>query len=306
MSHVLRIGTRASKLAVTQAEKLRAVLLAAQPDLSLTLHPMTTAGDRDQRAKLTDWGYKGLFTKELEDALLERRIDLAVHSLKDMPSVLPEGLIIAAVLKRDDARDGWISPSIAGLEALPDGAVVGTSSLRRAAQLRHLYPDVTIVELRGNVETRLKKLQDGVAVATFLACAGLDRMGLSEHIRERIAPEIMLPAAAQGIIAIECRADDTELRALLSRISHAESFTCANAERAMLARLDGSCRTPIAGLAECHGDKIFLRAEVIAPDGSIRYQEEAEAARTDAARLGDEIGAKLRASAGHLLEHLST
>jgi hydroxymethylbilane synthase len=306
MSHVLRIGTRASKLALRQAEKLRTVLLKVKPDLSLTLHPMTTAGDRDQCAKLTDWGYKGLFTKELEDALLERRIDLAVHSLKDMPSVLPEGLIIAAVLPRDDARDGWISPHITGLEKLPSDAVVGTSSLRRAAQLRYLYPNINIVEFRGNIETRLKKLQDGVAVATFLACAGLDRMGLSEHIRERIAPEVMLPAAAQGIIAIECRADDAELRHLLSTISHPESFSCANAERAMLARLDGSCRTPIAGLAECLGERIFLRAEVIAPDGSIRYQEKAEATLADAEPLGDEIGAKLRASAGHLLEHLST
>jgi hydroxymethylbilane synthase len=301
----LRIGTRASKLAMTQAEKLRAALAVLHPDSVLTLHPMTTAGDRDQRAALTDWGYKGLFTKELEDALREGRIDLAVHSMKDMPSILPDGLVIAAVLPRDDPRDAWISPHIPSLEALPQGAVVGTSSLRRAAQLRHLHPTVRVVELRGNVETRLRKLHEGAASATFLACAGLDRMGMGEHIRERIAPEIMLPAAAQGIIAVECRSQDTHLREVLAAISHAATFTCATAERAMLARLDGSCRTPIAGLAERRGTRIFLRAEVTAPDGSIRYKHEAEAGAEDAARLGDELGEKLRRDAGHLLTRLS-
>ena len=302
MSNVLRIGTRASKLAVTQAEKLRAALVARFPELTVSLHRMTTAGDRDQRARLGDWGYKGLFTKELEEALLENRIDLAVHSMKDMPSVLPDGLTIAAVLPRDDPRDAWISPTISSLESLPEGAVVGTSSLRRAAQLRYLHPRVTIVELRGNVETRLKKLHDGAAAATFLACAGLDRLGMSEHIRARIAPEIMLPAAAQGIIAVECRRADERVRAYLAALAHAETFICAEAERAMLARLDGSCRTPIAGLAEYRNGQIFLRAEVTAPDGSERFTEEAESAPADAAKLGDELGATLRRVAGHILK----
>lgn len=297
----LRIGTRASKLALTQAEKLAAALQASSSGLEITLHPMTTAGDKDLQAKLTDWGFKGLFTKELEDGLLAGDIDLAVHSMKDMPSILPDDLIIGNVLERDDPRDAWVSKKYASLNDMPHDAVVGSSSIRRIAQLKVRFPNLRVVEFRGNVQTRLKKLDDGVADGTFLACAGLDRMDMGEHIRERITPEVMLPAAAQGIIATECRADDTKVRELLNRINHRESMLRATCERAMLLRLDGSCRTAIAGLSEIRGDTIHLRAEVLAQDGSEAHSHEAVAALGDAEKLGIEVGNYLKEKAGHLL-----
>lgn len=297
----LRIGTRASKLAMTQAEKLRDTLLAVHPALEITLHPMTTAGDKDLQAKLSDWGFKGLFTKELEDGLLGGDIDLAVHSMKDMPSILPDGLVIGNVLERDDPRDAWISHRYASLADMPEAAVVGSSSIRRIAQLKRHYPHLTVVEFRGNVQTRLQKLADGVADGTFLACAGLDRMGMQAHIRERIAPEIMLPAAAQGIIATECRADDVRVRELLASIDHAHTAIRARCERALLLTLDGSCRTAIGGLCEITGDRIHLRAEVLAKDGSQFHHAEGSDILANAEALGIEIGKTLKTNAGHLL-----
>ncbi|MBN8543449.1 MAG: hydroxymethylbilane synthase [Alphaproteobacteria bacterium] len=298
----LRIGTRASKLAMTQAEKLRDTLLRANPALEITLHPMTTAGDKDLQAKLTDWGFKGLFTKELEDGLLTGDIDIAVHSMKDMPSILPDGLIIGNVLERDDPRDAWISSKYASLAEMPNHAVVGSSSIRRIAQLKIHYPHLKVVEFRGNVQTRLQKLDDGVADGTFLACAGLDRMSMGEHIRERIAPEIMLPAAAQGIIATECRADNRVVRECLAQINHAETMTRATCERAMLLTLDGSCRTAIAGLSTIEGGTIHLRAQVLAEDGSEQHSYHSEAALSDAEALGNHVGEVLAQRAGHLLK----
>jgi hydroxymethylbilane synthase len=302
MRNRLRIGTRASKLAMTQAEKLQATLLAAYPNLEISLHPMTTAGDKDLQAKLSDWGFKGLFTKELEDGLLAGDIDVAVHSMKDMPSVLPDGLVLGNVLERDDPRDAWISSKYASLDDMPKDAVIGSSSIRRIAQLKRHYPQLRVVEFRGNVQTRLKKLEDGVADATFLACAGLDRMGMSEHIRERIAPDMMLPAAAQGIIATECRADDAEIRTMLATINHAATMTRALCERAMLLTLDGSCRTAIAGLSEIEGDRIHLRAEVLAEDGSEHHTYEAHDSVSHAEQLGVRVGEALKATAHHLLK----
>jgi hydroxymethylbilane synthase len=298
----LRIGTRASKLAMTQAEKLRDALLFATPTLEITLQPMTTAGDKDLQAKLTDWGFKGLFTKELEDGLLAGDIDIAVHSMKDMPSILPDGLIIGNVLERDDPRDAWISSTYASINDMPHHAVVGSSSIRRIAQLKVRYPHLKVVEFRGNVQTRLKKLEDGIADATFLACAGLDRMNMGAHIRERISPDIMLPAAAQGIIATECRADATAVRELLTRINHRETMARAICERAMLRTLDGSCRTAIAGLSEIHGDSIRLRAEVLAEDGSEHHTYTADASIADAEQLGITVGDHLKSVAEHLLK----
>lgn len=293
----LRIGTRASPLALAQAEQVQAALSTQS-----TLHRMTTAGDREVQKDLSHWGFKGLFTRELEDALLERRIDMAVHSMKDMPSVLPEGLTIGAVLPREDVRDAWISPRYATLAALPQGGVVGSSSIRRSAQLKRLRPDVRIVPIRGNVQTRLRKLHEGVADATFLACAGLKRLGMPQHIGERIEVTTMLPAVAQAAIAIECRADDAEILALLATINHAETLRCVTAERAMLAVLDGSCRTPIAGYAQLNGDSIHLRAELLMPDGSdhILY----EITGNDAGEIGREAGNYLKSHAkpGMLLE----
>ncbi|MFZ4125306.1 MAG: hydroxymethylbilane synthase [Rickettsiales bacterium] len=302
----LRIGTRASKLAMTQAEKLATALLAYHSDLEITLHPMTTAGDKDLQAKLTDWGFKGLFTKELEDGLLAGDIDVAVHSMKDMPSILPDGLIIGSVLERDDPRDAWISSKYASLDDMPEHAVVGSSSIRRIAQLKVRYPHLKVVEFRGNVQTRLQKLENGVADGTFLACAGLDRMGMSAHIRERIAPEVMLPAAAQGIIATECRAEDTIVREILAHTNHAETMTRAICERAMLLTLDGSCRTAIAGLSTIESGTIHLRAQVLAEDGSEHYTYHNDAPLSDAEALGNRVGNHLKSVAGHLLKGNNT
>lgn len=304
MSRLLRIGTRASKLARAQAQMVAETLCAADPTLTIETVAMTTAGDRELHKQLSDWGYKGLFTKELEDALLEGRIDIAVHSMKDMPSLLPDGLTIAAMLPRADVRDAWVSPKFARLADVPHGATVGTSSARRAAQLLHLRPDIQIVALRGNVETRLRKLEEGVAVATFLACAGLMRLGLGHHIREQITPEAMLPAVAQGAIGIECRAHETAMLARLAAINHAPTMTCLNAERAFLQVLDGSCRTPIAGLATIEGNELHLRGEVLSLDGRIRHMDALRGPIQDAHTLGVTLGKRLRATAGEaLLQH---
>lgn len=296
----LRIGTRASKLALAQAEIVRAALEKAYPHLTITIHSMTTAGDRELHKTLADWGYKGLFTRELEDGLLKNEIDIAVHSMKDMPSELPPGLTIGAILPRADVRDAWISAQVPNIAALPQGARVGTSSARRAAQLLHKRPDVEIVPLRGNVQTRLRKLAEGEAVATFLAVAGLSRLGITEEIRGLIEPDDMLPAVAQGAIGIECRTDDV-LRDLLAPLNHAETEHCIMAERAFLLALDGSCRTPIAGLAEWRNNHLYLRGEVLSLDGTIRHHVESSAPASDAAALGTELGARLRALAGEAL-----
>lgn len=305
MTAPLRIGTRASKLALAQAQMLREALAAAHglPLDQLEIVAMTTAGDRNQQDNPAHWGYKGLFTKELEDALLENRIDLAVHSMKDMPSVLPDGLVIAAMLEREDVRDAWISERHASFSSLPAGAVIGSSSARRVAQLKHRHPGAQVVPLRGNVQTRLQKISDGVAEATFLACAGLKRLGLHELIRAPISSEEMLPAVAQGAIGMECRTSDDRVRALLAPLDHTPTSTCVDAERAFLRVLDGSCRTPIAGLAALEGDEIFLRGEVLSLDGSVRHYRELRG--RDGVKLGEALGTELHRLAGPaLLEHL--
>ncbi len=299
----LRIGTRASKLARAQAQMVVEALQAIAPELTLEIVAMTTAGDRDLHKQLSDWGYKGLFTKELEDALLERRIDLAVHSMKDMPSALPDGLTIAAMLPRADPRDAWISPLYATLDAVPTGALIGTSSARRAAQLRHRRADLRITELRGNVETRLRKLSEGVVEATLLAVAGLERLGLGDRITQTISPEIMLPAVAQGAVGIECREDNAALMALLARINHTPTMLCLTAERAFLHVLDGSCRTPIAGLAtwDAASDQLHLRGEVLSTNGSQCYTGEERGTKADAEAMGIALGRDLRARANEVL-----
>lgn len=301
MTRTLRIGTRASKLARAQAEMVRGALAKSQPELAFEIVAMTTAGDRELHKTLADWGYKGLFTKELEDLLLAGEIDIAVHSMKDMPSVLPPGLIIGAMLERADVRDAWVSRTHDSISALEKGAVVGTSSARRRAQLLHRRPDLNIVEFRGNVETRLRKLEDGVAVGTFLAAAGLNRLGLSQHIRTLIATEELLPAVAQGAIGIECREGDGTTRDLLTHINHVPTMITLTAERAFLGQLDGSCRTPIAGLATLDDDTLTLRGEVLSLDGKIRHSHELTGASADAERLGKTLGAELRSQAGEAL-----
>jgi hydroxymethylbilane synthase len=304
MSSLLRIGTRASKLALAQAEMVRDALAARMPEMRIEIVAMTTAGDRELHKQLSDWGYKGLFTKELEDALLTGQVDIAVHSMKDMPSILPPGLRIAALLPRADVRDAWISAHYASLAEVPKGGIIGTSSTRRAAQLLHVRRDVTIVPLRGNVQTRLRKLEENVASATFLAAAGLTRLGLTHHIRAYLPVEDFLPAAAQGAVGIECLDSRTDLHALLASLDDAATSICVTAERAMLRVLDGSCRTPIGGLAELSGDMLTLRAEVLSLDGKIRHQHQLSGTADDAEALGVAVGDALRATAGEeMLKH---
>jgi hydroxymethylbilane synthase len=298
---LLRIGTRGSPLALAQAAELKARLAAAHGALAapgaIETVVIKTSGDV-AKARLADIGGKGLFTKEIEEALLARRIDLAVHSLKDLPTFLPEGLALAAHLPREDPRDAWFSPVAASPAALPPGARIGTSGPRREAQLRHARPDVAVVALRGNVETRLTKLERGEVDATLLAVAGLKRLGLAARITAILSPEEMLPAAAQGAIGIEIRAGDSEARALLAAVDDAPTAARVTAERAVLAALGGSCRTPIAALAEIDAGRMRLRAMILRPDGGERHMAEREGAVADAAALGDDAGRELRRRAG--------
>ena len=296
----LRIGTRGSPLALAQAHETRDRLMAAHgmPKDAFAIHVIKTTGDAVQDRALSEIGGKGLFTKEIEEALLAGGIDIAVHSMKDMPTVLPDGLAMIALLPREDVRDAFVSPRHEGIAALPAGAVVGSSSLRRRAQLLHRRPDLSVVEFRGNVQTRMRKLEDGVAEATFLACAGLRRLGMEREIRSAIEPEEMLPAIAQGAIGIEAREADEATRALLAAIHHDETGDRLAAERAFLAGLDGSCRTPIGGLALIEGDTLWLRGEIIRPDGSERHATERRGPVSDAAAMGADAAAELRAKGG--------
>jgi hydroxymethylbilane synthase len=296
----IRIGTRGSPLALAQAREVVGRLTQAHKlaEGGCELVVIKTSDDRIGDRPLADEGGKGLFTKEIEEALLEGAIDLAVHSMKDMPTVLPRGLTIGAALKREDPRDAFVSLKYSSFAEVPNGAVVGTCSLRRQAQVLHRRPDLKIVPLRGNVETRLKKLADGQADVTFLACAGLNRLGLADHIRERISTEVMLPAVAQGAIAIELRADDAQTAQLIAPLNDAATALCVAAERAFLARLDGSCRTPIAGLAELSGKVIRFRGEILTPDGKQRLSTERSGGVETALRLGEEAAVELLERAG--------
>lgn len=296
----LRIGTRGSPLALAQAHETRDRLMSAHglPEKAFHIAVISTTGDRVTDRPLGAIGGKGLFTKEIEEALLLGQIDIAVHSMKDMPTRLPDGLGIHALLPREDVRDAFVSLAHASIAALPRSAVVGTSSLRRRAQLLHRRADLQVVEFRGNVQTRLKKLSDGVAEATFLACAGLRRLGREDVIRSVIAPDDMLPAPAQGAIGIECRSDDDRTQALLSPIHDPDTGTRLAAERAFLEALDGSCQTPIAALAELEAGGLRFRGEIVRPDGSEAHATERAGAPGDAADMGREAAAELRARGG--------
>lgn len=292
MNH-LRIGTRKSPLALWQAEHVRARLAAAHPGLSIELVSMTTEGDRILDAPLATVGGKGLFLKELEQALLDGRADIAVHSLKDVTVTLPAGLHIPVIGEREDPRDAFVSNSFASLAQLPAGARVGTSSLRRTCQLRALYPHIEVVNLRGNVNSRLAKLDAGQFEAIVLACAGLKRLGLEERIRTELAPEILLPAVGQGAICIECRVADSEVERLIAPLHHPATALRIAAERALNARLEGGCQVPIAAYAELSDDMLQLRALVGEPDGSrlIRGETQGEARRAEA--LGETLADEL-------------
>lgn len=297
---LLSIGTRGSPLALAQAKLVEEALRRAAPELAepgaVATRIIRTTGDAVQDRPLAEIGGKGLFTREIEQALLDGHIDLAVHSYKDMPTVLPDGLVIPACLPRADPRDALICRAASRIEELPLGAVIGSASLRRAAQALALRPDLRVVPLRGSVGTRLRKLDEGQVQATFLAMAGLDRLGIADAPIHPLAPETMLPAVAQGAIAIELRQDDGRVRDLAARIGDAPTLRCTAAERALLAELDGSCRTPIAGLCVEAGDGLWLRGLVASADGRRVAATERRGGPGDAEALGRDAGRELRRS----------
>ena len=294
-----KIGTRGSPLALWQAHEVRRCLMAAYslPIEAFEVVVIKVTGDQIQDRALKDIGGKGLFTREIEDALLAGGIDIAVHSMKDMPTLQPDGLWLDCYLPRQDVRDGFVTLGGGGLMDLPQAAVVGSSSLRRRAQLAHRRPDLQLVEFRGNVHTRMKKLHDGVAAATFLALAGLNRLGMAEVARPVEVTE-MLPAVAQGAIGIERRQNDPRAQAMLAAIHHTPTGQQLAAERGFLARLDGSCETPIAGLAVLEGDQLWLRGEILRPDGSKVIAGEIRGDITEATALGQTLADELLGRAG--------
>ncbi len=298
----LRIGTRGSALALIQAETVRRMLGESHgiPIEEIEIVEISTAGDRSQKANtsLSEIGGKGLFSKEIESALLAGDIDLAVHSSKDMATELPAGLIMPIFLPREDVRDGFISPVASSLDTLPQGARVGTSSLRRRAQILRYRPDLEMVEFRGNVGTRLKKLEDGVVDATLLAAAGINRLGLGDHITDWLDPRRFPPAPGQGAIGIELRADDDATYHLLLPLNDLITSEAVRAERAMLAVLDGSCRTPIAALASHAGPNLALFGQVLSPDGHEVFEAEMAGAGADADAIGMALGERLIDLAG--------
>ena len=299
----LKIGTRGSPLALYQANETKSRLMAAhgltEDDIEIVV--ITTTGDRIRDRPLSEIGGKGLFTKEIEEALFARDIHLAVHSMKDMPACLPDGLVMAALLPREDVRDAFLSPVAKDISGLPKGAVVGSSSVRRGAQLKRLRPDIEVIQFRGNVETRLKKLAEGMAMATFLAAAGLNRLGLTDKITSLVPIDMMLPAVAQGCIGIETREDDDATRALLAPINHEASAIAVSCERAFLAALDGSCRTPLAGHAVIDNGVVKFRGHALTLDGVHCFETAREGSPADAERMGREAGEQVKAEGGSLI-----
>jgi len=296
----LNIGTRGSPLALAQAHETRERLAKAfdLPFEAFTIVVIKTTGDRIIDRPLKEIGGKGLFTREIEDDMLSGKIDIAVHSMKDMPVLQPGGLLLDTYLPREDVRDAFISPEFTGIAQLPEAAIVGTSSLRRRAQLLNRRPDLNVVEFRGNLQTRLKKLDDGVASCTFLAMAGLNRLRMDEVPKTAIDSTDMLPAIAQGAIGIERRANDMRAAEMLAAIHDTQTGQRLAAERAFLAELDGSCETPIAGLAELDGDTLHLRGEVLRPDGSVSHADQISGPISDGATMGEALARTLLDRAG--------
>jgi hydroxymethylbilane synthase len=295
-----RIGTRGSPLALRQAELVRDRLALTQgigvEEIEIVV--ISTGGDRIQDRPLTELGGKGMFTKEIEQALLAGAVDIGVHSSKDVAALLPDGLTLAAFLEREDVRDAFVSLTAPSLEALPRGARLGTSSLRRAAQMRRFRPDLEIVPFRGNVDTRLEKLARGVADATLLAAAGLIRLGRLDRATALLDPRQFPPAPAQGAIGIEIRTGDERTRRLVTPLDHAESRAAVTAERAFLRELDGSCRTPIGAYSTREGETLTLLGEILSPDGAIRHAGTISGPAAEAERLGTALGQQLVAEAG--------
>ncbi len=297
---VIRIGTRGSPLALAQAHDVRRRLMAAhgQGEENYEVVVIKTSGDRIQDRPLSEVGGKGLFTKEIEEALLAKEIDLAVHSMKDVATELPSGLGLSSILPREDVRDAFISIRFSCLEEMPAGAKVGTSSLRRAAQVQYLRPDLEVVQFRGNVQTRLEKLANGVADATFLACAGLNRLDMPDRITSPVDISVMLPAVAQGAVGVEIREDEEAIRDILQPLNDEATALCVTAERAFLRTLEGSCRTPIGGLAELSAGQLTMRGEVLSPDGKERYRGEKSGEAASAIRIGEELAAAILDESG--------
>ena len=304
------IGTRGSKLALWQADYVEQRLREEYPGLQVTQKRISTKGDRILDVPLAKIGGKGLFTKELEEEMLSGSIDLAVHSLKDMPAKVPDGLMIAAVTKRLDPGDALVSNRFSSFSELPQGARVGTSSLRRRAQLLCVRPDLTMIDLRGNVNTRLRKLDEGEYDAIVLAVAGLKRLGFADRIREVLPQTRVLPAVGQGALAIETRADDKETRDMLAFLRDDETICCAEAERSFLARVEGGCQVPVGVYATAEGDDLKVEAVIASLDGRRSYRGTVNGAKADAAKLGkglaekllNEGGAKILQELGLLLE----
>jgi hydroxymethylbilane synthase len=304
-TRVIRIATRKSPLALWQAEHVRDALMRVHAGLRVELLLMSTQGDKILDTPLAKIGGKGLFVKELEKALLEGRADMAVHSMKDVPVELPEGLHISAVLPREDPLDAFVSVNFATFEQLPHGARLGTSSLRRQCQLRNRRPDLQISDLRGNVNTRLARLDEGRYDAIILAAAGLKRLGMEARIRERLDPAISLPAIGQGAIGVECRVSDARINELLTALNDPPTQTRVAAERALNARLGGGCQVPIAGYAELQADTLRVRALVGRPDGGTLLRAERAGAAREAEALGTVLAdALLAQGAGEILRDL--
>jgi hydroxymethylbilane synthase len=299
-SEQIRVGTRGSPLALVQAEETRTLLAASLgvPAAQIVIVPMRTTGDRITDRPIAEAGGKGLFTKEIDEALLDGRIDIGVHSAKDMATRLPDGIVIGACLRRGDVRDAFISPIAKSLVDLPQGAVVGTSSLRRKAMVLGVRPDLRIIDLRGNVETRLRKIAEGQAHATLLAAAGLQRLQLGHHVASFLEADTWLPAPGQGTIAIAARTDDHLMRERLAAIDHRATTLALVAERAFLAVLDGSCRTPIAGLARVEGEGMSFSGIIIKPDGSTVHHAMRDGPAIEAESIGADAGAELARRGG--------
>ena len=299
---ILRIGTRGSPLALAQTHMVRDLLKEAHPDLkaeaAIEVVIIQTTGDKVLNRALSEIGGKGLFTKELDESMLDGGIDFAVHSMKDVPTYLPDNIILPCMLPREDVRDVFISPKAKTIDDLPAGAVVGSASLRRQALILARRPDLKVEVFRGNVQTRLKKLEDGVVDATLLAKAGLNRLRMPEVATSIIEPEVMLPAVAQGAVGITCRGDDEKGQAYLAALNCPETFTRVIAERALLRVLDGSCRTPIAALAEIDGETLTLKGLIAKPDGSEVLHVERSGPVSDAEAIGIEAGEDLKDRAG--------
>ncbi|MBF0161004.1 MAG: hydroxymethylbilane synthase [Magnetococcales bacterium] len=302
----IKLGTRGSALALWQAEWVKTLLQSRHPDLHVALIIIKTQGDKILDVPLAKVGGKGLFVKELEEALLAEEIDLAVHSMKDMPAVVPDGLQLAAILEREDPRDVLLSIRHATLTALPQGAVVGSSSLRRQSQLLHLRPDLRVLSLRGNVNTRIGKLEAGLFDAILLAAAGVKRLQLTQHVVEYLDPEVMIPANGQGAIGIETRQQDTRTLSLVAPLNHRPTWQCVSAERAFLATLEGGCQVPIAGYAQRHADTLQLLGRVSSLDGTEMLTQRLQGSAEQPVALGERLAQELLdRGARRILESIS-